>query len=59
MLVMMRLWSGLLQKQVKLFLLPNRAVYLDCKNDERKPQSFGTEKQDTKFNEFKSLSEGS
>ncbi|CAE5962631.1 unnamed protein product [Arabidopsis arenosa] len=44
------------------FLLPNRAVCLDCTNDDEEPQSFGIEDQDTwgvimKFNKVKSLSE--
>lgn len=45
------------------FLLPNRAVCLDCTNDDEEPQSFSIEDQDTwgvimKFNKVKSLSEG-
>ena len=45
------------------FLLPNRAVCLDCANDAGEPQSFSIEDQDTwgvimKFNKVKSLSEG-
>ncbi|CDY30903.1 BnaC09g15030D [Brassica napus] len=44
------------------FLLPNRAVCLDCANDAGEPQSFSIEDQDTwgvimKFNKVKSLSE--
>lgn len=44
------------------FLLPNRAVCLDCTNDDEEPQSFSIEDQDTwgvimKFNKVKSLSE--
>ena len=45
------------------FLLPNRAVCLDCANDDGEPRSFSIEDQDTwgvimKFNKVKSLSEG-
>ncbi|KAG2277104.1 hypothetical protein Bca4012_042616 [Brassica carinata] len=44
------------------FLLPNRAVCLDCANDDGEPQSFSIEDKDTwgvimKFNRVKSLSE--
>lgn len=45
------------------FLLPNRAVCLDCTNDDDEPQSFSIEDQDTwgvimKFSKVKNLSEG-
>ncbi|CAH2047427.1 unnamed protein product [Thlaspi arvense] len=44
------------------FLLPNRAVCLECTNDDEEPQSFSVEDQDAwgvimKFNKVKTLSE--